>query len=100
MATPVKPRKKRLHIGQFELLLYIIYCNSYCQKLLLWINTVVVITEYRKILLITYTIQYNTTSFISNIEHHYITTANFTQHRDGWKGGGQTNNLIAVHPQH
>ena len=37
---------------------------------------------------------------ISNIEHNYITksTAIFTQHWDSWKGGGQKNNLIVVHP--
>ena len=46
------------------------------------------------------TIQYNTTSFMSNIEHNYITTATFTKHWDGWKGGGQKNNLSVVHPQH
>ena len=46
------------------------------------------------------TIQYNTTSFISNKEHNYIITTMFTQHWDGWKGGGQKNNLIVVHPQH
>ena len=46
------------------------------------------------------TIQYNTTSFISNIEHNYIITTMFTQHWDGWKGGGQKSNLIVVHPQH
>ena len=46
------------------------------------------------------TIQYNTTSFISNKEHNYIITTIFTQHWDGWKGGGQKNNLIVVHPQH
>ena len=44
-------------------------------------------------------IQYNTTSFISNIEHNCIITTIFTQHWDGWKGGGQKNNLIMVHPQ-
>ena len=43
-------------------------------------------------------IQYNTTSFISNIEHNYIITTIFTQHWDGWKGGGPKNNLIVVHP--
>ena len=45
------------------------------------------------------TIQYNTieptASFISNIEHNNTTT-NCTQHWDGWKGGGQKNNLIVV----
>ena len=46
------------------------------------------------------TIQYNTTSFISNIEHNYIISTIFTQHWDGWKGGGQKNNLIVVHPEH
>ena len=46
-------------------------------------------------------IQYNTTSLISNIEQNYITTTTiFTQHWDGWKGGGQKNNLIVVQPQH
>ena len=35
IATPVKPRKKRLYIGQFELLLYIIYCNSYFSKVIM-----------------------------------------------------------------
>ncbi len=44
--------------------------------------------------------QYNTTSFISNIEHNNITPPICTQHWDGWKGGGQKNNLIVVHPQH
>ena len=44
------------------------------------------------------TIQYNTTSFISNREHNYPTTAIFTQYWDGWKGGGQKNNIIVVHP--
>ena len=44
------------------------------------------------------TIQYNTTSFISNREHNYTTTAIFTQYWDGWKGGGQKNNMIVVHP--
>ena len=34
----------------------------------------------------------NTTSFISNIEHNYIITTVFTQHWDGWKGGGQKKN--------
>ena len=43
------------------------------------------------------TIQYNTTSFIANIEHNYIITTIFTQHWDGWKGSGQKNNLIVVH---
>ena len=43
---------------------------------------------------------YNTISFISNIEHNYNITKKFTQHWDGWKGGGQKNNLIVVHPQH
>ena len=47
-----------------------------------------------------YTLQYNTTSFISNTEHNYIITTIFTQHWDGWKGGGQKNNLIVVHLQH
>ena len=42
--------------------------------------------------------QYNTTLFISNIEHNYTITTMFTQHWDGWKGGGQKNNLIVVHP--
>ena len=49
---------------------------------------------------IDHTMQYNTTSFISNIEHNYTTTAIVTQNWDGWKGGGQKNNLIVVHPQH
>ena len=44
--------------------------------------------------------EYNTTSFISNIEHNYIITTMFTQYWDGWKGGLQKNNLIVVHPQH
>ena len=44
------------------------------------------------------TIQYNTTSFISNREHNYTTTAIFNQYLDGWKGGGQKNNIIVVHP--
>ena len=44
------------------------------------------------------TIQYNTTSFISNREHNYTTTAIFNQYWDGWKGGGQKNNIIVVHP--
>ena len=39
-----------------------------------------------------------TTSFISNIEHNYITTTIVTQHWDGWNVGGQKNNLIVVHP--
>ena len=46
------------------------------------------------------TIQYNTTSFISNIEQNNITTTICIQHWDGWKGGGQKNNLIVVHLQH
>ena len=46
------------------------------------------------------TIQYNTTSFISNIEHNNITPTISSQHWDGWKGGGQKNILIVVHPQH
>ena len=46
------------------------------------------------------TIQYNTTSFISNIERNNITPTIFSQHWDGWKGGGQKNVLIVVHPQH
>ena len=46
------------------------------------------------------TIQYNTTSFISNIEHNNITPTIYSQHWDGWKGGGQKNILIVVHPQH
>ena len=49
----------------------------------------------------TCTIQYNnTTSFISDIEHNYTSAASFTQHWDGWKGGGQKNNPIVVNPQH
>ena len=43
---------------------------------------------------------HHTTSFISNIEQNYTTTAIFTKHWDGWKGGGQKNNLIVVHPQY
>ena len=39
---------------------------------------------------------YNTTSFVSNIEHHYITTAIVTQHWYGWKGGGQKSTIIVV----
>ena len=35
-------------------------------------------------------IQYNTTPFISNIEHNYIRTTISTQHWDGWKGKGLT----------
>ena len=46
------------------------------------------------------TIQYNTTSFISNIEQNNITTTIYSQHWDGWKGGGQKNNLTVVHLQH
>ena len=45
-------------------------------------------------------IQYNTTSFISNIEHNNITPTICSQHCDGWIGGGQKNILIVVHPQH
>ena len=45
------------------------------------------------------TIQYNTTSFISNIEHNNITPTICSQHWDGWKGGGQKNIIIVVHPQ-
>ena len=45
------------------------------------------------------TIQYNTTSLISNIEHNNITPTICSQHWDGWKGGGQKNILIVVHPQ-
>ncbi len=45
------------------------------------------------------TIRYNI-AFISNIEHNYIITTMFTQHWDGWKGGGRKNNIIVVHPQH
>ena len=41
-----------------------------------------------------------TTSFISNIEHNNITPTICSQHWDGWKGGGQKNILIVVHPQH
>ena len=44
-------------------------------------------------------IKYNTTSFISNIEQNNIATI-CTQHWDGWKGGGQKNNPIMIHPQH
>ena len=44
------------------------------------------------------TVQYNTTSFISNIEHNNITPTICSQHWDGWKGGGQKNILIVVHP--
>ena len=44
------------------------------------------------------TIQYNI--FISNIEHNNITPTICSQHWDGWKGGGQKNILIVVHPQH
>ena len=46
------------------------------------------------------TIQYNTIQhrFISNREHNYTTTAIFTKYWDGWKGGGQKNNIIVVHP--
>ena len=40
-----------------------------------------------------------TTSFISNIEHNNITPTICSQHWDGWKGGGQKNNLIAANPQ-
>ena len=47
-----------------------------------------------------HTMQYNTTSFISNIEHNYIITTIFTQHWDGWQGGGQKNNLTVVHHQY
>ena len=32
---PSKTKKKRLYIGQFELLLYIIYCNSYFSKVII-----------------------------------------------------------------
>ena len=39
-----------------------------------------------------------TTSFISNIEHNNITPTICSQHWDGWKGGGQKNILIVVHP--
>ena len=46
-----------------------------------------------------HTIQYNTTSFISNIEHNNITPTIYSQHWDGWKGGGQKNILTVVHPQ-
>ena len=39
IATLVKPRIKKslyiLYIGQFELLLYIIYCNSYFSKVIM-----------------------------------------------------------------
>ena len=48
-----------------------------------------------------YTIQYNSIQYnivYSNIENNYTTTAIFTQYWDGWKGGGQKNNLIVVHP--
>ena len=41
-------------------------------------------------------IQYNTTSFISNIEHNNITPTICSQHWDGWKGGGQKNILIVT----
>ena len=59
----------------------------------------IVLSAVTSVFLIQYnTIQYNTTSFISNIEHNYTTTAIFTQYWDGWKGGGQKNNLIVVHP--
>ena len=34
IATPLK-QKKRLYIGQFELLLYTIYCNSYFSKVIM-----------------------------------------------------------------
>ena len=33
-------------------------------------------------------------------EQNYIATTSSTQHWDGWKGGGQKNNRIVVHPQH
>ena len=59
----------------------------------------IVLSAVTSVFLIQYnTIQYNTTSFISNIEHNYTTTAIFTQYWDGWKGGGPKNNLIVVHP--
>ena len=52
----------------------------------------IVLSAVTSVFLIQYnTIQYNTTSFISNIEHNYTTTAIFTQYWDGWKGGGQKN---------
>ena len=35
IATPEKPRKNALYIGQFELLLYIIYCSSYFSKVII-----------------------------------------------------------------
>ena len=35
IATPLKP-KNRINIHQFELLLYIIDCNSYFSKVILW----------------------------------------------------------------
>ena len=58
-------------------------------------------TAAKLVVRITYnTIQYNTTSFISNIEHNNITPTISSQHWDGWKGGGQKNILIVVHPQH
>ena len=48
-----------------------------------------------------YTIQYNLLQYnIVYFQHRtqYTTTAIFTQYWDGWKGGGQKNNLIVVHP--
>ena len=41
-----------------------------------------------------------TTSAISNKEQNIITTTICTQNWDDWKGDGQKNNLIVVHPQH
>ena len=59
----------------------------------------IVLSAVTSVFLIQYnTIQCNTTSFISNIENNYTTTAMFTQYWDGWKGGGPKNNLIVVHP--
>ena len=37
---PSKAKKKRLYIGQFELLLYVIYCSSYFSKVIMVDNTV------------------------------------------------------------
>ena len=45
------------------------------------------------------TVQYNT-SFISNIEHNYIITTNFTQHWDGGKGVDRRIILSWYTPQH
>ena len=59
----------------------------------------IVLSALTSVFLIQYnTIQYNTTSFISNREHNYTTTAIFNQYWDGWKGGGQKNNIIVVQP--